>query len=306
MKLLVFGGFATVLLALLMFWLWTPDRDRASLEALYLQAPTDLVQVAGQRLHVRDSGPRSGGAIILIHGFGASLHTWEPWARDLSKTHRVVRFDLPGSGLSDPDPSGDYSDARTMVLLLALMDQLGIPRAHVVGHSIGGRIAWNFAARHPQRVERLVLLSPDGFASPGFDYGRKPDVPMAMSLMRYVMPKPLLRMSLQPAYANPAVMTDALTTQYHDLMRAPGSRQALFARMQQTVLVDPLPWLARIQAPTLLLWGDKDAFIPISNAADFVGALPNGTLVTLPGVGHVPQEEAEVAALGLVRKFLVP
>ncbi len=293
-----------LLVTLLAFWLWTPDRDRASLEALYLQSPADLMQVAGQRLHVRDTGPRDASAVLLVHGFGASLHTWEAWAQELAKTHRVVRFDLPGSGLSGPDPTGDYRDARTMEILLALLDRLGIAKAHVVGHSIGGRISWTFAARHPQRVDRLVLLSPDGFASPGVAYGTQPEVPLALGLMRYVLPKPLLRMNLAPAYGNPAVMSDALATQYHDLMLAPGSRQALMARMQQTVLTDPVPLLQRIDAPTLILWGDQDNFIPISNAADYVRALRHSTLVTLPGVGHVPQEEGGAAALTPVTKFL--
>lgn len=306
MTLRIAAGVVVVLLALLVLWLWTPDRDRASLETVYLRAPTDLLQIAGQRLHVRDSGPRNAPAIVMVHGFGSSLYTWEGWARELSKTHRVVRFDLPGSALSDPDPRGDYSDARTVVLMLALMDQLGIAKADVVGHSIGGRIAWTFAARHPERVERLVLLSPDGFAGPGAGYGKPPEVAFALHLMRFVLPKPLLRLNLEPAYANPAVMDDALATQYHDLMLAPGSRKALLARMQQAVLLDPLPLLARIQAPTLLLWGEKDAFIPVSNAERFARAMPHCTLVTLPGVGHVPQEEAEAAALALVRKFLLP
>ena len=174
-----------MLLALLLaFLLWTPDRDRASLEAQYLQSPADMVQVHGQRLHVRDTGPKDAPAILMIHGFGASLHTWEPWAQALSRTYRVVRFDLPGSGLSEPDPQGDYRDARTMDLLLALLDQRGIARAHVIGHSIGGRMAWTFAAQHPQRVERLVLLAPDGFAGPDRAYGQQPDVPAVMGLMR--------------------------------------------------------------------------------------------------------------------------
>ena len=103
MTLRIAAGVVVVLLALLVLWLWTPDRDRASLETVYLRAPTDLLQIAGQRLHVRDSGPRNAPAIVMVHGFGSSLHTWEGWARELSKTHRVVRFDLPGSALSDPD-----------------------------------------------------------------------------------------------------------------------------------------------------------------------------------------------------------
>jgi len=293
-----------LLAVLLAFLLWTPDRDRMSLEALYLQSPADIVQLQGQRLHVRDTGPKDAPAILMIHGFGASLHTWEPWALALSRTHRVVRFDLPGSGLSDPDPQGDYRDARTMALLQALLDQRGIARAHIIGHSIGGRMAWTFAAQHPQRVERLVLLAPDGFAGPGSAYGQTPDVPAAMGLMRYALPRPLLRMNLAPAYANPEVLSDAMTTRYHDLMRAPGGRQALLSRLQQTVLVDPVPLLRTIQAPTLLLWGEKDAFIPAANAADYLRALPNAALLTLPGVGHVPQEEAVQDGLAAVQKFL--
>ena len=293
-----------LLVALLAFLLWTPDRDLASLEALYLQSPADRVQVGGQVLHVRDTGPRDAPAIVMIHGFGASLHSWEPWARELSSTYRVLRFDLPGSGLSDPDPQGDYRDAKTIALMLALLDQRGISKAHIVGHSIGGRIAWTFAAQQPQRVDRLVLLAPDGFASPGIAYGQVPAVPAIMGVMRYVLPRPVLRMNLAPAYADPAVLTDAMITQYHDLMLAPGSRQALLSRLQTTVLVDPVPLLRSIQAPTLLLWGDKDAFIPIANAEDYARALPRSTLVRLPGVGHVPQEEAVQAGLAAVQDFL--
>ncbi len=298
-------GLAIVLIVLLIaFLLWTPDRDRASLEAAHLNAPGDLVEVAGMRLHVRDSGPKDAPAVILIHGFGGSLHTWEAWAEVLAAEHRVIRLDLPGSGLSAPDPTGDYTDARSMQLLIALMDQLGIAQASVVGHSIGGRIAWTFAARHPERVAKLVLVAPDGFASPGFEYGQAPEVPATVKLMRYVLPKPLLRMSLAPAYADPSFMSDALTTRYHDLMLAPGSREALIARMQQTTLVDPTPLLRRIGAPTLLVWGEQDAMIPVANAADYLKAIPQATLVSLPNTGHLPQEEAAQQSISAVRQFL--
>lgn len=294
-----------VLIALLIaFLLWTPDRDRASLEAAYLAAPGDLIEVAGVRLHLRDNGPKDAPAVILIHGFGSSLHTWEPWAQVLAADHRVIRFDLPGSGLSAADPTGDYTDARSLQLLVALMDRLGVAHASVVGHSIGGRIAWTFAARHPERVDKLVLVAPDGFASPGFTYGTAPEVPSSVQLMRYVLPKPLLRMSLEPAYADPSLLSDALTTRYHDLMLAPGSRDALIARMQQTTLVDPLPLLRGIRAPTLLLWGAADAMIPVANAADYLKAIPDARLVSLPGVGHLPHEEAAQRSIVPVGAFL--
>jgi pimeloyl-ACP methyl ester carboxylesterase len=286
------------------YWLWTPDKDRATLEARYSNPATDFVEAAGLRLHVRDSGPKDAPAVILLHGFGGSLHTWERWAPVLSRDHRVIRFDLPGAGLTGADPSGDYTDARSLRVLSALMDRLGIRHASVIGHSMGGRIAWRFAAENPARVDKLVLISPDGFASPGFEYGKKPQVPATVRLMQYVLPRPILRMSLAPAYADPAVMTEELVTRYYDMILAPGVRASMIARMEQSVLQDPVPMLHRIGAATLILWGEKDAMIPVSNAADYVRALPKATLVTLPGVGHLPQEEAPDASLQAVTAFL--
>jgi pimeloyl-ACP methyl ester carboxylesterase len=285
-------------------WLWTPDVPRARLETKYLAAPGDMRIVAGVRLHVRDSGPKEAPAVIMIHGLGSSLQTWEPWAAALESDFRVIRFDLPGAGLSEPDPTGDYSDARSFQILTALMDQLGVARASLIGNSIGGRIAWGFAARNPERVTRLVLISPDGFASPGFDYGRKPHMPAIVKLMRYVLPKFLLRMNLVPAYGDKSALTDETLDRYYDLMRAPGVRNAMIQRMEQTVLEDPEPLLRGIEAPVLLVWGEKDAMIPATNAADYQKYLPNSSLALLPGLGHVPQEEAPLVSLAPVREFL--
>jgi pimeloyl-ACP methyl ester carboxylesterase len=285
-------------------WLWTPDEDRAALEARYSNAATDFVEAAGMRLHVRESGPKDAPAVILLHGFGGSLHTWEAWSPGLSREHRVIRLDLPGAGLSGADPTGDYTDARSLQVLEALMDRLGVPRASLIGHSMGGRVAWQYAAQRPARVDKLVLVAPDGFASPGFQYGVRAEVPALVKLMPYVLPKPLVRMSLAPAYADPAAMTDERVQRYYDMLRAPGVRAAMIARMEQSVLQDPVPILGRIEAAALILWGEKDAMIPAGNAADYVKAMPKATLVKIPGAGHIPQEEAPDASLRAVQAFL--
>jgi pimeloyl-ACP methyl ester carboxylesterase len=283
---------------------YTPDADLATLRARYLASPGDLRTIVGASLHVRDTGPRDAPALILLHGFGSSLHTWEPWARALDRTYRVIRFDFPGSGLSAPDPTGSYADVRSMQLLAAVMDTLGVTRATVIGNSMGGRIAWSFAARYPERVDKLVLISPDGFASPGFEYGTPAEVPLALPLMRYAMPTSMFRMSLEPAYADQRALTDSLATRYYDLMLAPGARDAMLQRLRQTILTDPVPRLRQIQAPTLLLWGQQDAMIPFSNAADYMKALPHATLVPLPNVGHLPFEESPDASLVPLLRFL--
>ncbi len=285
-------------------WLYTPDESRASLETKYAVAPSDFTDVLGIRLHIRDTGPRDGPAVIFLHGFGSSLQTWDAWASVLDRDHRVVRFDLPGFGLTGADPTGDYSDTRSVAVLVGLMDRLGVARASLVGNSMGGRIAWTFAASHPERVDRLVLMAPDGFASPGLSYGVAPKVPLMVRALPYVLPKSMLRATLVAAYGNPAVMTDELATRYYDMMLAPGVRGAIVARMAQQVLIAPEPLLRRIKVPTLLMWGDQDAMIPPSNAADYLQALPNARLVRLPNVGHLPQEEAPAATLPALQAFL--
>ncbi len=300
-------GYGLILLAIVvagaLAWLYTPDKQGAVLKAEYARSPSVFLDLVGVRLHVRDTGPRAAPAVVLLHGFGASLQTWEGWARDLEKDHRVIRYDLPGFGLPGADSSGDYTDARSIVVLLALMDRVGVTRASIVGNSMGGRIAWTFAALHPERTDKLVLVSPDGFASPGLEYGAAPKVPLMMRALPYVLPSFMLRASLAPAYANSDVVTEALFKRYRDMMLAPGVRSAIVQRMGQQVLVDPVPLLKRIEAPTLLMWGEKDGMIPFANSVDYLRALPHGTLAALPGVGHIPQEEAP-ATVGILREFL--
>ena len=285
-------------------WLYTPDTPRAALERMYLRQAGDMLTVAGTQLHVREDGPKNAPAVILLHGFGSSLHTFEPWAEALKADYRVVRLDLPGSGLSPPDTTGDYTDIRSVTLILILMDRLSIEKAAVVGNSVGGRIAWNMAADHPERVSKLVLISPDGFASPGFAYGEKADVPAVMKAMRFTLPKSAIRPNLAASYGDPKRLTEAAVKRYHDLMLAPGGRGALLARMEQTVLTDPATRLPQIKAPVLLLWGRKDRLIPFSNSADYTRLLPDSRLVAFRDLGHVPMEEDPAQSIVPLREFL--
>lgn len=299
-------AFLVILVALvaLFAWLWTPDAPNGRLEARYLNAPSDYLEAAGLRLHVRDTGSKDAPALILLHGVGSSLHSWEPWARSLSADFRVVRYDLPGFGLTGPDVTGDYSEARGMQVLEALMDKLSIDRASLIGNSMGGRLAWRFAAEHPMRTDKLVLISPDGFERPGNAYGQTPVVPVLARLLKYTLPRPLLRKQLALSYGDRTRLSEKTVTQYHDLMLARGVRGAMLERAAQTILDDPRPLLRSITAPALVVWGEMDALIPLSRAGCFAEALPAATLVTLPGLGHMPHEEDPDVPLAPVREFL--
>jgi pimeloyl-ACP methyl ester carboxylesterase len=297
-----------ILVVGVLIWAWSPDKTRANLESKYLAQSSDYVSVLGLNVHVRDSGPRGAPVLILLHGFGSSLHTWEPWAARLAQTYRVIRYDQPGAGLTGTDPTGDYSDTRGLAVLTALLNHFDVQQATLIGNSMGGKLAWKFAAKfaatEPDRVTKLVLISPDGYASPGFDYDKSPVVPWVVSAMRYALPKSMLRSSLTAAYGDPARLTDATLTRYHDLMLAPGVRDGMIARMKQMRLVRPEPLLRQIKVPVLLMWGEKDGMIPFANAQDYGRVLPNSRLVSFPDLGHVPHEEAPDQSVRALEAFL--
>jgi pimeloyl-ACP methyl ester carboxylesterase len=295
----------TAFLVLAVLFFWTPDKSKAELEKIYGSPQTAYVSALGVNMHYQDTGPSKNPIpILFLHGFGSSLQTWDNWSEDLSKEYRVISVDLPGFGLTGEDPSGIYTDQRSVEVLEAFLKELKIAKVVLVGNSMGGKFAWQFAARYPDQVAKLVLISPDGYASPGIEYGKKPDIPTIAELYRYFFSKTFLSMNLEPAYANPKTLNNDLVNRYYDLMLAPGVRGAILSRMQQTVLQDPVPSLASIQVPTLLIWGEKDAFIPIRNSNDYLKVMPNAKRVSLPNIGHLPQEEQPSIGLQVLKDFL--
>lgn len=298
---------AVVVVVLLLgagWYLYSPDKARAGLEAKYAPPPSQFLEVLGVRLHVRDTGPREAPALLMLHGLGSSLHTWENWARALEGRYRVVRLDLPSFGLTGADPSGDYSEARTQAVLAGLMDRLGIKTVTIVGNSMGGGIAWRFAVARPELVDRVVLISPEGFKPPGEAPPGKQKIPLMLQAMRYVLPTPFLRMNIAPSYADESKLTSEVVARYRDMLLAPGNRDAILARMLQMRRPDPEPLLRRLDKPVLLIWGEQDRLIPFSNSADYMRLLPDARLAAIPGMGHVPQEEAPAASLAVLRRFL--
>ena len=293
------------LLALSVWLAWTPDKTEQVLMQSYSRPGTVRLMVQQQPVFVQDSGPRDAPVVLLLHGFGASLQAWDDWAPALEKNLRVLRIDIPGFGLSGPAVNKDYSDAADVARVIALLDQLGVQQVIMAGHSMGGRIAWNLTAAHPERVSQLVLLSPDGFPDPNAKSDKTYEVPALLGLLPYSLPKWALRMGgVAPAFADDSQLTPQMMQRYHDMMLAPGVRTALLERMRQTRNSDPVARLQSITVPTLLIWGEKDAFIPVGNAQDYLKAMPQAKLVTLPGVGHVLHEEAPQASVQVVLDFL--
>lgn len=292
------------LLALAVYGLWVPDLGFGELQKRYGSTPENVVSIDNMRIHYKDTGPKDAPVLLLLHGFGSSLQTWDVWAEKLDQKYRVIRLDLPGFGLTGPSPSNDYSELNDLNTLTRFVDSLGITDLSVVGHSMGGKIAWTFAAAHAERVKALVLMAPDGF--PQLEaIGTKPyAMPAIMGVMKFSLPKYFVRKSIEPAFVDVNELDEKLVNRYHDMLRAPGVRAAILARANQTIYTDPVPRLKQIKAPTLLIWGEDDKMIPSSNAANYAWVLAQSETVLIPKLGHLLHEEHAEIGLAKVTEFL--
>jgi pimeloyl-ACP methyl ester carboxylesterase len=187
-------------------------------------------------------------------------------------------------------------------LVVRLLDQLDVARATFVGNSFGGAIAWQIAARHPERVSRLVLIAPVGYTAAG-------QLPWLLRLLAHPVSGPLLArltprsafmQRVQGTYADPARVDPEQAERQYRLLKRAGNRTALRALLRTAGVLETESLLRRVRAPTLLMWGAQDPVLPPSNAQRFARDIANVEVVVIPSAGHTPmieQPEPSVAAL---------
>ncbi|MCA1750074.1 MAG: alpha/beta hydrolase, partial [Sphingomonadales bacterium] len=247
-------------------------------------------------VHLRDEGPRDALPVILLHGSNADLHTWQAWTDALSGRYRVIRYDQAGHGLTGPVPGGDYSRAAMAADVGRVADALSLDRFVLGGNSMGGGVALEYALAHPGRLAGLVLVDTSGAprleqadGNLAFTLAR---VPVVRELMAQVTPRSLVERSLSQSVSNKAVVTPATVDRYWELLRYPGNREATMRRFSQAYNPFEEGRLRRLSVPTLVIWGEEDRLIPLSSGRWLAERLPRATLVTYPGIGHIPMEEA--------------
>lgn len=285
-----------------------PDRSLESLVPQWAPPPSDFIELGGQPIHIRDQGPAGDPTpLLLLHGTSSSLHTWEGWVKTLSRERRVITVDLPGFGLSGPNPSGDYRDAAYQTFIAALLDQLKLDRVILGGNSLGGQIAWQFAAQQPQRVAALILVDAAGYPLAPRDVPlawRVSALPVIGPLSDHLLPRKLVEFSLRQVYGQPDRVSAPLVDRYFELTLRAGNRTALRQRLAQWRGGDQAGLIPRLRLPTLILWGERDRLLPPSDGQAFARDIAGSRLVMLPGLGHVPQEEDPAASLKPVLEFL--
>ena len=278
------------------------------MEALELRA----VRLHGHEVSYYDGG--SGPALVLIHGIASRAATWRGVASRLVETNRVVAPDLLGHGGS-AKPRGDYSLGAFASGIRDLMGVLGIERATIVGHSLGGGVAMQFAYQYPQRCERLVLVSSGGLGTEVSPILRAVALPGAEYVMPAAWLPPLRRASaaasgwLERAGLRPPAAVAEVWGCYESL-GDPEARRAFVHTLRSVIdlggqrvsALDRL-YLAR-HVPTQIVWGSKDRIIPVAHATSAHRAIPGSRLELFEGGGHFPQVEEPARFVRVLRQFM--
>jgi pimeloyl-ACP methyl ester carboxylesterase len=278
------------------------------LKTKYATTPSSFISVDGMNVHYRDEGDATDSSpIVLIHGTGSSLHTFEYWTTELKQDYRVIRMDLPGYGLTGPFPNRQYSMNHYLDFLEHFLNALGIKECVLGGNSLGGGIAWNFAAMHSEMVTKLILINASGYPSQAKSIPlafKLAQTPVIKDVFKYITPRFVAKASVENVFADKTKVTEALVDRYFELTLRAGNRQAFIDRFHATKTLNRAKNIKLIQQNTLVLWGEEDQLIPIEKAYQFHKDLPNSTLVILKDVGHIPMEERPHESLEAIISFL--
>ena len=289
------------------------DLNADELESRYCNKESKFVELGGLqqniRLHYRDEGlsPEQNPdapVIFLLHGIMASLHTWDGWVDELRNDFRIIRIDIPGFGLTGPYKDGIYSVERFVDAVDQLSDHLGIQSFSLAGNSMGGFISWRFGAAHPNKVERLILLDPAGYSFKLPKIIKNIVLPISKVSVPLMMPRFIVTRGINEVYGDSSKVTDAMIDRYHDLILREGNRKALMAVLETLIYINPEN-IKQVSAPTLLLWGERDLWVPMKLAKKFTADLKNSRLITYPGVGHIPMEEIPQKSAEDAKAFLL-
>jgi pimeloyl-ACP methyl ester carboxylesterase len=291
-----------ILLAALVFVLWPVPfaHDTGTWMAAAGVEPR-YETIDGLRLRYVRKG--EGPPVLLLHGISSSLYTWKDVLPALAAHHDVIAMDFPGFGDSAiPAPA---SGERTLRSVVGLMDRLGIARASVVGNSLGGAIAVALAARYPDRVDRIVLIDPAGynFAPADRPFLLRLAAGIPATVLEALPVRPLVSVGLRQVFHDDSLVTSDKIAEYVAPMRRPGAPRALHQLLLGTDDLHFPGVIREVRAPTLILWGRYDTWIPPRDADRFAADIP-GARVVLVEAGHMPQEERPAETAARVEEFL--
>lgn len=262
-----------------------------------------FVEIDGIQVHYRDQG--QGCPIILIHGTSSSLHTFDGWAKELEKKYRVLRFDLPGFGLTHCIETTPFTLDYFLSFIDKFANYFNAKEFFLAGNSLGGWLAWEYALINQARVKKLILLDAAGFVTEKtlpfmYKIARSSIAKCLFFPSRY---KPIFYLFAKGVYGNPEIIGKEVYERYYDLFFYDENLKSLL-KVARNKVESNYERLHELEMPTLILWGDKDKWVSIKDAYKFKKSINNSELIVYKGLGHVPMEEDPEITVNDLIKFL--
>jgi pimeloyl-ACP methyl ester carboxylesterase len=277
------------------------------LKVKYANEFSKYIEIDGMQVHYRIEG--KGMPIVLVHGTGSSLHTWDDWTKKLKDKYKVIRMDLPAFGLTGPNESADYSIKKYTNFLETFVAKMQIDSMYLAGNSLGGNIAWNYASKNLKKVKKLILVDASGLPTNKTQpwIFKMAKTPILNSLFLYITPRSVIEKNLKQVYEDDSKVSEKLIIRYHEMSLREGNRRAFIDKSKinhTSSETSKLAQLKKIKTPTLLIWGANDTWIPLDNGKRMDAILPNSKLVVIQNSGHVPMEENPAESLKILNDFL--
>jgi pimeloyl-ACP methyl ester carboxylesterase len=291
---------------------YTPDVPAEKLRKKYAHPESKYMDIDGMQVHYRDEGDKNDTIpLVLIHGTASSLHTWDACVDVWKKSRRVIRFDMPGFGLTGPNPSKNYTLDYYVSFVIKALDKLGVNTFYIAGSSWGGAITWVTALKHPNRVKKMIILNSDtnayfklGKGAVGFNLIIKlGSNPFLRFFPRYFTPPASITQSVKGVYYDRSKIKPETYELYKDFTLREGNREALIGRLT-TPYTNYINQLKDIKTPTLVIWGRHDGVVPVEIAEIFRKGLPNNKTVILENSGHIPMEENPEIVAPMIEEFI--
>lgn len=259
-----------------------------------------IVNIGEMDMMTYQGGPEDGEAIVMVHGYTADKNVWPRFARHFTDKYRVIIPDLAGHGETEFNPQWDYSIGAQAARIAALLDKLGITKAHIIGNSMGGAITGYFAIHYPERTLTAAPLDPGAVKSPE---------PSDMEKMLAEGKNPFLiettedflafyPMTMAKAPWLPGFVLDAVAEQYIE-------RKQRYEQIFGEIITENLaPDLHKLKLPVLLVWGDQDRLLHVSTTQVWKAEVPQIQIEIMEGIGHMPMVEVPAETAEIYQAFL--
>jgi pimeloyl-ACP methyl ester carboxylesterase len=272
---------------------------------------SQFIEIGDLSLHVKTRG-EGEPVIMLLHGFGASLYSWQPVMDTLAQLGMVIAYDRPAFGLSERpltwEGQNPYGPEAQVAIVIELLDHYNVQRAILVGHSAGGTVAMRVALERPERVSALILVDPAVYAEGGMPAFVRPL--LATPQMRRLGPLFVRQIRerglkiIETAWHDPSKIETETLEHYQKPLQADNWDRALWEFTLASHDSSLVERLDELNAPTLVITGDDDRIVPTGQSIRLAGELPNAQLVVIDESGHIPHEEQPQVFMDAVMSFM--